>query len=173
MKRDFPRFKTADFSDKYPESRVVLLPFRNFGRPAAFGGPVITARISDEFGHLLSLIEEAGQGRVLVIDANGHRECAVLGDRMAARAAKNGWAGMVINGMVRDAAELAEIDLGVMALGTVPRRGSLAVASEDIGTAVTFGGVTIHTGDHAYCDIDGVLISEVDLTAQRVPAGSA
>lgn len=156
--------KTADLSDEYPDSRVVLLPFRKFGRPAAFGGPVITARISDAFGHLLSLVDQPGQGRVLVIDANGRRECAVLGDRMASRAAKNGWAGVIINGMVRDAAELAEIDLGVMALGTVPRRGSLTVASEDIGTPLTFGGVTIHPGEYAYCDMDGVLVSSIDLT---------
>ena len=69
----------------------------------------------------------------------------------------NGWAGLVVHGAVRDAAALCDIDLGIKALGTNPRKSSKTGAGERDVT-VSFGGVTFVPGDIAYSDDDGIIV---------------
>jgi regulator of ribonuclease activity A len=101
-------------------------------------------------------LSEAGQGRVLVVDAGGSMKRAMLGDELGALAEKNDWDGIVILGCVRDSAALAELDLGIKALGTCPRK------TEKTGQGVRnvpirIGGVDIAPG--IYADEDGVIVS--------------
>jgi len=101
---------------------------------------------------------------VLVIDGGGSVARALFGDVMAELASRNGWAGLVIHGVVRDANELDGIDIGVKALGTVPKRGSRTGAGER-DVPVHFGGVTFTPGDHVVVDADGVIVLPTGLTA--------
>ena len=108
-------------------------------------------------------LEEKGAGRVLVVDGGGSRRCALLGDNIAAMAVENGWAGIVINGCIRDSLDISRMDLGVKALATFPLKSS----KRDPGlrdVAVSFAGVTVNPGDWIYADGDGVLVSKEELT---------
>jgi regulator of ribonuclease activity A len=106
---------------------------------------------------LKSVLSEPGHGGVLVIDGDASLHTALVGDVIAGLAAENGWAGLIVNGAVRDVSTLRTIDLGIKALGSNPRKGS-KTGEGDRDVAVTFGGVTFVPGEVAYCDDDGIVV---------------
>jgi regulator of ribonuclease activity A len=155
---------TADLCDDHPdEVSVVETVFSDLGGVTAFCGTVETVSVYEDNTLVRSTLEAAGEGRVLVVDGGGSRRRALVGDRLAALAVGNGWAGIVVCGVVRDAAALARIPLGVKALGTVPMK-SLGPGRGEAGVPVTVGGVTIRRGDWLYADADGVVVARRPLT---------
>lgn len=134
------------------------------GRRAAFAGPAATLKLFEDNALLADAVKAPGQGRVLVVDAGGSRRCAVFGGNLAAAAAKNGWAGVLIYGCVRDALEINAAELGVRALALHPRR-SVKRGEGQRDVPVTFLGVTVRPGEWIYADFDGVLVSARPLTA--------
>lgn len=154
---------TPDICDAHPEVRVLDPLFVNFGAIEAFCGPVRTVKCFEDNSRVKEAVSEPGAGAVLVVDAGGSLRCALLGDMLAEKAADNGWAGVIMYGCVRDVDALAEIDLGVQALGAHPRRSEKHGAGQrDI--SVTFAGVTIEPGQWLYADNNGILIADQRLT---------
>ena len=92
-----------------------------------------------------------------MIDGDGSLHTALVGDVIAGLGRDNGWAGLIVNGAVRDASTLRTIDIGIKALGTNPRKGT-KTGEGDRDVAVTFGGVTFVPGEIAYCDDDGIVV---------------
>lgn len=148
---------TCDLLDARPELGCCLLPLHQYGGRDAFSGPIRTVTCIDDNVLVRSVLDEPGDGRVLVIDGHGSRAVALLGDAMARRAAAGGWSGLIVNGAVRDVTALATVELGIAAVGHVPRRaGKTGVGAVDV--PVTFGGVTFLPGDDVWCDADGVVV---------------
>lgn len=151
--------KTADLVDDHDDKVVFCnLPWRWFGRKRAFAGPVVTVKCHEDNVVLKGVLQEPGEGRVLVIDAGGSTRCAVMGDMVAGFAVENGWAGVVLYGAVRDSEDLAGMEVAVLALGTSPKKS----AKEGAGlrdVTVRFGGATFSPGDWVYADADGLLVS--------------
>ncbi|BBY23837.1 ribonuclease E activity regulator RraA [Mycobacterium stomatepiae] len=149
---------TADLVDRIgPDVRSCDLQFRQFGGRTEFAGPITTVRCFEDNALLKSVLSQPGTGRVLVIDGAGSLHTALLGDLIAELARSNGWAGLVINGAVRDAAALRGIDIGIKALGTNPRKsGKTGVGERDV--EVSLGGVTFTPGEIAYSDDDGIVV---------------
>ena len=106
---------------------------------------------------LKSVLSQPSAGRVLVIDGAGSLHTALVGDVIAELARSNGWAGLIVNGAVRDAAALRGIDIGIKALGTNPRKSTKTGAGER-DVEVTLGGVTFVPGEIAYSDDDGIVV---------------
>ena len=151
-------FATADLYDEHEENLGSCdLQFRQFGAVRSFTGPITTVRCYEDNALLKSVLEQQGEGRVLVVDGGGSVHRAVMGDNIATIAADNGWAGVVIHGAVRDAAVLAGIPVGIKALGTNPRK-STKTGSGDRDVPVTFGGTTFCPGDQLWSDDDGVVV---------------
>jgi regulator of ribonuclease activity A len=150
---------TPDIADQYPqEVQALELELRNFGGLAQFSGAVVTIKCHEDNSLVKELVATPGEGRVIVVDGGGSRRRALLGDMLAAKAAANGWAGLVIHGVIRDVDQVATTRLGVQALGTIPlKTEKLGVGQRDI--PLSFGGVTIHPGDYIYADNNGVLVS--------------
>ena len=150
---------TPDLSDAAPEALAIELPWINYGQVRQFGGQVVTIKCHEDNSLVKECVEEAGNGRVLVVDGGGSRRRALLGDMLAEKAAANGWAGLVINGVIRDVDEIGRTALGVQALGSCPvKTEKLGVGQRDI--ALHFGGVVIAPGDYMYADNNGVLVSK-------------
>jgi regulator of ribonuclease activity A len=150
--------RTADLSDASGDRFLPCsLPWRSFGGVTSFAGPIATVRCRDDNGLVRTAVSGPGEGRVLVVDGGGSLETALVGDVLAGLALANGWAGLVVHGAVRDVVALAGLDLGVVALGTNPRRGGREGAGER-DVPVTFGGVTFHPGSRLVTDEDGVLV---------------
>ncbi len=133
--------------------------FRDFGGASRFAGEIETARVFEDNGLVRQVLETAGDGRVLVVDGGGSLRTALVGGRLAGLALGNGWAGLLINGCVRDAAELREVPLGVRALNTSPLPSGKTGSGERGGT-VSFAGVTFSPGRFLYADEDGLIIAE-------------
>jgi regulator of ribonuclease activity A len=156
---------TADLVDRYgPELRVCETQFRQFGGRRSFAGPVRTVSCREDNGLLRDLLHAPGPGSVLVIDGAGSLRAALVGDLIAGAALANGWAGLAVHGAVRDSAALSELDLGIKALGTNPRRSAKAGAGA-IDVPVTFGGVTFYPGDILHADDDGIVLLPRSVTA--------
>jgi len=150
---------TADLVDEIgPDVRSCDLQLRQYGGTAMFAGPVSTVRCFQDNALLKSVLSEPGEGRVLVIDGDASVHTALVGDLIAELGRSNGWAGLIVNGAVRDAATLATLAIGIKALGTNPRKSSKTGAGER-DVPVTFGGVTFRPGDVVHSDDDGIVIA--------------
>ncbi len=151
--------KTADLCDEHAERVRIADPiFRPYGGRPAFSGPITTLRVFEDNVLVRSALEEAGDGRVLVVDGAASTRCALLGDQLAALAAGNGWAGVVVNGCIRDSADIAAIDIGVRALATMPLK-SRKLGRGERDVTVAFAGIAFEPGHHLYADEDGLLVS--------------
>jgi regulator of ribonuclease activity A len=151
---------TADLADEQGDGvHSCQTQFRNFGGRRVFEGRISTVRCFEDNVVLGSVLEQPGEGRVLVVDGGASLRVALLGDRIAGIAAAAGWQGIVINGAVRDVAVLATLDIGVKALGSNPRR-SAKTGAGSAGIAVTFGEVTFAPGEHLVADDDGIIVLE-------------
>ena len=114
---------TADLVDEIgPDVRSCDLQFGQYGGRSQFAGPITTVRCFEDNALLKSVLSEPGNGGVLVIDGDGSLHTALVGDVIAGLGVDNGWAGLIINGAVRDAATLRTLDIGIKALGTNPAR---------------------------------------------------
>lgn len=149
---------TSDLYDEYEERlQSCDLQLRQYGGRRVFGGPIVTVRCHEDNALVREVLHTPGQGRVLVVDGGGSLHTALLGDLIAGSAVANEWAGVVINGAVRDVAALAELDLGVKALGS-NRRKSAKTGAGDRNVLVSFGGVIFTPGARVVCDDDGIVV---------------
>jgi regulator of ribonuclease activity A len=154
---------TADLSDAWPNQVQVAHPgLHDYGGTTRFSGPIATVWVDEDNSAVRSLLEEDGNGRVLVVDGGGSLRCALVGDKLAQLAVDNGWAGIVVNGCVRDSAALDEMSIGVKALGTMPRRSEKGGGGH-AGLPVNFCGVSFVPGHYLYADEDGIVVSAVAL----------
>jgi regulator of ribonuclease activity A len=148
---------TADLLDEHGDAALVcLIQFRSFGAPS-FDGAIATVRCAEDNVLVREQASQPGEGRVLVIDGGGSPRCALLGDSIAALAHGNGWAGIVVNGCVRDTVALDQLGLGVKALGSNPRPSGKGGAGE-VGVPVSFGAITFTPGARLVADEDGVIV---------------
>ena len=160
-----PAVKTTDICDAYPDEVEVAEPLlRHFGGRRRFQGPVTTLKLYEDNLRVRQAVEQPGQGRVLVVDGGASTRRALLGDILAGKAAANGWAGVIINGCIRDSVDIADIDLGVLALGTVPLK-SRKHGDGEADVSVHFAGLTFRPGRYVYADEDGLVLAERDLGA--------
>jgi regulator of ribonuclease activity A len=169
--------KTSDLCDACEQAEPCALPLRGWGRRRAFAGAIRTIRCHEDIALMRDLVNQPGQGQVLVIDGGGSLARAIFGDVMAAVASRNGWAGLVIHGAIRDGVEIDAMDIGVKALGTVPKRGERTGRGE-VDVPVTFGGVTFVPGRRLVADEDGVILlpeglTESDIRTDDVVAATA
>lgn len=156
-------FKTADLCDEFGGSVQICDPgLSSFGGRARFSGRISTIKCFEDNSLVREAVAEPGDGRVLVVDAGGSLRCAMLGDLLAAKAVDNGWSGVVMNGLIRDSADIAQMDLGVKALGTHPLKSvKKGVGERDV--PVRFAGVNFVPGAYLYADEDGIVSSSVSL----------
>jgi regulator of ribonuclease activity A len=147
---------TSDLFDAHPGAASCETQLRQFGGVRNFSGRVATVRCYEDNVLLRASVSEPGDGRVLVVDGGGSFQCALLGDNIAELAVANGWAGIVVNGCVRDVVALAELPIGIKALGTNPRPSGKAGAGE-VDVPVTFGGAEFAPGAMLHADDDGVI----------------
>ncbi|MBE0474749.1 MAG: ribonuclease E activity regulator RraA [Rhodoferax sp.] len=170
-----PAFATCDLCDAHkneaPEVFRVLPPvFKDFGARRVFCGPVVTVKCFEDNSLVKAAVDSVGFddtpagriGKVLVVDGAGSLRRALLGGNLGAAAARNGWAGVLLDGCVRDVAELAVQDVGIRALASNP----MPTEKKNQGLqdlAVQIQGVWVHPGDWLYADADGMVVSATRL----------
>lgn len=156
--------KTADLMDNFEnELQSCEIQFINFGKRKVFHGPCRTVSCRNDNVLARRILEEKANGHVLVIDGGGSMSTALLGDNIAAIAQGNNWAGIIIHGAIRDTVALGTLELGVKALGSNPKKSNKEGFGE-LDLPLSFGGVTIHSGDWVYSDEDGIVVGARNLT---------
>ncbi len=154
-------FKTADLSDEFgDEIQICEILFQSYGAITTFMGPISTLRVFEDNVKVREALTEIEPGSVLVVDGGGSLKCALLGDQLAAIAESRNIAGVIINGAVRDVAELKKTQIGILAIGSNPKKSKKYGAGER-GVPLFLGGIHWHPGDFVYVDEDGVVISKV------------
>ena len=167
-------FVTCDLLDANPESQVCLpntegKSFYSFGGKDRFCGEIVTVKCFEDNSRVKELLntdgrDAKGEGKVLVVDGGGSMRCALLGDMIAQSAIDNGWAGVVVYGCVRDVDDMAQMDIGVMALGCIPRKSNRRGEGQtDI--EIRFGDLTLNSGMIIYADNNGIIASDKPLIA--------
>ena len=152
--------KTADLYDDYADNLTIAAPiFRDYGKKKTFHGEIVTVKVFEDNVLVKQKLGEDGSDKVLVVDGGGSLRCALMGDNLAALAIKNNWAGLVIYGCIRDAADIGAMEIGVKALNTIPAK-SIKKGEGDINIPVSFAGLTFKPGDFIYADEDGIVVAE-------------
>lgn len=151
-------FLTADLYDEHGEDLASLaLQLHNYGGTKRFTGRIRTVACYEDNTLVKQTVQEPGDGAVLVVDGRGSLQRALLGDMIARIAADNGWAGLLIHGAIRDQLAIADLPLGVKALGTNPRK-SVKEGVGEVDVPVVIGGIRFEPGKTIWCDEDGVLV---------------
>ena len=150
---------TADLYDRFADRLQVMSPgLRSYGGSAACAGPIATVKVHEDNVLVRAALEGAGDGRVLVVDGGGSLRCALVGDVLARFGVDNGWAGIVVNGCIRDSAAIASMPIGVWALATIPAK-SVKRGEGQADIAVRFGDVVFRPGEWLYADSDGIVVA--------------
>lgn len=152
-------YNTSELCNIYMDMVDVVEPmFSSYGGRPSFGGVITTIKCFEANGLIQQLVKEDGTGRVLLIDGGGSLRRALIDAGIAATAAENGWEGIVCYGSVREVDALAELDIGLQALASIP----VGADDQDTGDTdlpVNFGGVTFLPEDHLYADTTGIILS--------------
>ena len=155
---------TPDLCDaRESEVRVLEPIFNNYGGVKSFFGPGVTIKCHEDNSVVKELVSTPGNGQVIVMDGGGSMRRAILGDMLAEKAAQNGWAGLVINGCIRDVDEIGQTNLGVKALNVHPMKTDKRGIG-DLNVPVQMAGQIIQPGEWIYADNNGVIVSAQKLT---------
>ncbi len=148
-----------DLCDEFGDQLQVAEPlFRHFTPVTQFCGPISTVRCFEDNSFVASQLRSPGEGRVLVVDGAASMGCALVGDQLAAAGVENNWAGIVVNGCVRDVEILAGLQIGIMALAPMPRR-SVKAQRGDVDVDVSFAGTRFVPGEFLYADTNGIAVA--------------
>ena len=157
------KFKTADLCDDHSDDLIILnQQFNSYGKVDSFYGQITTVKCFNDNSKVREAVNSEGSRKVLVVDGNASTDCALLGDMLAEAAVKNNWSGIIVNGCIRDSDVIANIDLGVFALSTIPLK-SVKKNIGDRDVLVNFMGIDFNPGDYIYADLDGIIISKKEL----------
>lgn len=152
-------YNTSELCDLFADSIDVVEPmFISFGGLDSYGGEVTTVKCFENKGLIESVLEQPGEGKVLLIDGGGSMRRALLDAATVQMACDNGWEGIICYGCVREVDRLEDIEIGLHALAAIP----VGADNEEIGDsdiAVNFGGVTFLPEDHIYADTTGIVLS--------------
>jgi len=156
-------FVLPDLCDASSERMRIAAPvFRHFGGRRTFSGPIRTIACFEDNSLVADRVREPGEGAVLVVDGGASLRCALVGDNLARLAADNGWAGIVVNGCVRDVDELAGMDIGILALAPHPLR-SVKRGQGRRDETLEFAGVRFEPGHYLFADNNGLAVAAEDL----------
>ncbi len=165
------RFATTDLCDDHPQlledGQLAVLPpvFRPFGQLLKFCGQATTLKVFEDNALVRSTLEAPGNGNVLVIDGGASMRRALVGGQLGLLAQNNGWAGIVVDGCIRDSEEINACAIGVRALGLHPQKSAKKGVGER-NVRVVIAGVAVEPGDWIYADADGVLVARQQLLTQ-------
>lgn len=156
-------FKTADICDLHLHGLQIAEPlFRSFTEVKRFSGQITTVKVFED-NHLIgSILDQPGQGRVLVVDGGGSKRCALIDAELAGLAVANQWQGILVYGCVRHAEQLQAFPIGLCALNVHP----MLAAKHDRGERdilISFAGVNFKKDQYLYADHDGILVAETKL----------
>lgn len=152
-------YKTADLCDAHEGKVTIAQPlFKSFGAKKSFAGEIVTVKVFEDNVLVKEMLGKNGKEKVLVVDGGGSLRCALMGDLLGKMAQDNEWAGVIINGCIRDSAAINSMPIGVKALNTIPIKSKKGGVGE-INVPVNFAGITFNPDEFVHADEDGIIVS--------------
>ena len=154
-------FNTADLCDDH-KLAIAQPIFKSYGANTHCHGRIRTVEAVEDNSYVKKLLQEDGTGCIMVVDGKSSEKCALVGDNLAAIAAKNNWACIIVNGCIRDSLEISKIKISIKALNLVPNKSQ----KKDIGRYkidLKFAGIVFRENDFLYSDPDGIVVSSSEL----------
>ncbi len=154
---------TPDLCDEYGDAVRVAEPiFRHYGGVRQFGGEVVTVKCFEDNSKVGEMVRTPGENKVLFVDGGASPRRSLLGDQLVSHALNNNWQGIIIYGYLRDVEEIEAMPIGVMALGSIPRK-TEKLGEGKVNVPVDVAGLRICPGDFIYADGTGVIVSTESL----------
>ena len=156
-------FTVPDICDEYVHIQIGDLFLNSYGHKNKFFGQIETAKCEHSNSVVKELVQKDGNGKVLIIDHTGIELCSMVGDQIAQAAFENNWIGIITNGYIRDIEVIQNIDIGMYAMNSYPKKTDKSKGVGQVGENVKLGSVDIHSGDWIYIDTNGWVVSETEL----------
>lgn len=161
--REVPVANVSDSMNRMTAGGSRLRPMH---RQGVLAGPALTVKARPGDNLMLHYaLDIAEPGDVIVVDAGGDLTNALIGEMMVAYALKRGVAGIVINGAIRDAANIGAGDFPLFAAG-ISHRGPYKDGPGEINVPIAIDGMVIEPGDLIIGDDDGLLCVPYDQVAE-------
>ncbi len=172
--RAIPTAIIADVSKGAASIDPAIRPLRPAGQqPRLFGRAVTAICEAPDFGAVLHALDGVQPGDVLVIDAQSHRDHAMIGEILGGYLRRKGAAGVVCDGAIRDVAELAGWnDLSVFTRSITPR-GPTGFSLGEVNGVAMIGGRRIGSGDLIVGDDDGLVSLDADMIRTLIEPAEA
>ena len=152
-------FFTADICDEHSDKVVVLgSEYKNFGGADKCEGQIVTLKLDRNNSALIRMLrDEDGTGKIAVVDVE-QAYFVVVGENLMKFAAQSNYAGILVNGYIRDTFQIKDIPVALYALGTCPRK-YIPTTEGEKNVRLSFGGINFNSGDYLYADTDGVIVA--------------
>jgi 4-hydroxy-4-methyl-2-oxoglutarate aldolase len=137
--------------------RVMTGLTTHVGRPYLCGPALTCACAPEDNLAMHAALYQATPGTVLVCDATGTTRCALFGELMATDALNQSLAGLIVQGPIRDIADIDELGFPIWSTGTAPGQAT-KTSVVSVGAPVVVGGVLVTTGDRIVADRDGIAV---------------
>lgn len=167
------KISTPDLCDAYGDDVQVADPiFRHFGGIENFYGEIATVKCFEDNSKVGESLRCKGEGKVLVVDGGGSLRRSLLGDKLARMALDNGWKGIIVYGCIRDLEDIADMTIGVMAMGSIPRKTEKRGEGRT-GVPLQFAGLSCKPGNFIYADKTGIIVSKEALALTEISDNAA
>ncbi|MCB1721604.1 MAG: ribonuclease E activity regulator RraA [Rhodospirillales bacterium] len=149
---------TANLCDENENIVIFDHAYKHYGLVKSYAGIIQTISIDEDNAKIIETLKQNGEGQVLIVKVKG-KKCAVIGDRLSGIAISNGWKCIIVDGYIRDIEEINNMNIGIWAKGTYPKR-STKKAKGTTGETLTINNTKIIPKQQIYLDQDGIVIQE-------------
>ena len=156
-------FTVPDICDNHEDIQVGDIFLSSFGGKDKFCGEIQTAKCEHSNSVVKKLVQENGNGKVLFINHTGSELCSMVGDQIAQKAYDNNWNGIITNGCIRDIEVIQNINIGLYALGTYPKKTDKLKGIGEKDVPIQLGNVDINPGYWIYIDTNGWVVASKKL----------
>ncbi len=170
---EFAKMVTPHLSDSMERLYAGGPQLRPMHKEGKLAGPAFTVKTAAGDNLLVhKALDTARPGDVIVVDAGGFAEQAIIGELMMSRARQRGIAGLVIWGAIRDSAEIGAGSYPVYACG-VTHRGPYKDGPGEINVPIAIGGMAVNPGDIIVGDADGLVAVPLEMAEQVLASAKA
>ena len=156
-------FTVPDICDENNEIQIGELFLNSYGAINKFYGQIHTAKCEHSNSVVKELVQNDGKGKVLCISHTGPDLCSMVGDQIAQNAFENIWAGIITNGYIRDIEVIKNINIGIYAFNSFPKKTDKSKGIGEKDVPIQIGNAYIEPGYWIYVDTNGWVVNKEEL----------
>ena len=156
-------FTVPDICDLNDDLRIGDLFLNSYGAIDKSYGEVFTVKCEHSNSVVKEIVQKDGDGKVLFINHTGSELCSMVGDQIAQTAFENNWAGIITNGYIRDIEVIKNINIGIYAFNSFPKKTDKSKGIGEKDVPIQIGNAHIEPGYWIYVDTNGCVVNKEEL----------